>query len=105
MSCLTLHKPILRGPNCLLSIVAIHGLNGHSEKTWTAGNDVNWLRKFLPIDVPNARIFSYGYEAKTHAASPVSQLTFPHHAEELVGELCRKRKNAKVRDMRTNMCQ
>ncbi|KAF2813519.1 uncharacterized protein BDZ99DRAFT_438751 [Mytilinidion resinicola] len=30
------------------SIVAVYGLNGHCEKTWTAGNGVNWLRDLLP---------------------------------------------------------
>jgi hypothetical protein len=42
------------------SIVAIHGLNGHREKTWTAKNKVNWLRdaNILSTIIPNARIIS-----------------------------------------------
>jgi hypothetical protein len=50
----------------------VHGLNGHCEKTWTADNGVNWLRDLLPHDLPNARIFSWGYDANTHSSSRVS---------------------------------
>jgi len=53
------------------SIVAVHGLNGHPKKTWTA-NNVNWLRDFLPPDIPNARILSWGYDANTHSTSTIS---------------------------------
>ena len=49
------------------SIVAIHGLGGDPHKTWTATNEYNeakfWLKDFLPKDLPNARIMTYGYEA------------------------------------------
>ncbi|CAN9218325.1 unnamed protein product [Alternaria alternata] len=46
-------------------IVAVHGLNGHREKTWTTSGGVNWLRELLPHDLPNARILSWGYDANT----------------------------------------
>ena len=46
------------------SIVAVHGLDGKREKSWTAMNGVNWLRDLLPFDIPQARIFTWGYEAK-----------------------------------------
>lgn len=48
-------------------IVAVHGLNGHYMKTWSAetpsGKEVNWLRVFLPMHVPNTRIMSYSYNS------------------------------------------
>ncbi|CAN9179325.1 unnamed protein product [Alternaria alternata] len=47
------------------AIVAVHGLNGHREKTWTTSGGVNWLRELLPHDLPNARILSWGYDANT----------------------------------------
>ncbi|KAF8526888.1 hypothetical protein BU17DRAFT_26503, partial [Hysterangium stoloniferum] len=45
----------------LLSIVAIHGLDGHRELSWAAENGRLWLRDFLPSKLPHARIVTYGY--------------------------------------------
>jgi hypothetical protein len=85
------------GTNPVVDIVAIHGLNGHREKTWTAENDTNWLRHLLPDDAPRARILSWGYDANTHAASGTSSLLLYDHARTLVSDLCRKRKLTNVR--------
>ncbi|KAM3560902.1 hypothetical protein ARSEF4850_003455 [Beauveria asiatica] len=56
------------GDNPIVDIIALHGLNGHREKTWTARNGVHWLRDLLPEDLPQARILCWGYDANTHAA-------------------------------------
>ncbi|KPA35367.1 hypothetical protein FLAG1_11934 [Fusarium langsethiae] len=80
------------GIDPIVDIVAIHGLNGHREKTWTAENETNWLRHLLPDDAPRARILSWGYDANTHAASGTSSLLLYDHARALVSDLCRKRK-------------
>ena len=49
----------------ITDIVAIHGLNGHFEKTWTTegtdGARVNWLRDLLPKKLPNTRILAFSY--------------------------------------------
>ncbi len=45
------------------SIVAVHGLGGHHERTWTHESGHNWLRDSLPLQIPGARIFSYGYDS------------------------------------------
>lgn len=45
------------------SIVAVHGFGGPLN-TWT--HDVSgkqWLRDFLPKDLPGARIMSFGYDS------------------------------------------
>lgn len=42
-------------------IIAIHGFNGHKEKTWTQLNNQLWLKDFLPAKLPKARIFTFGY--------------------------------------------
>ena len=56
--------------NCLpYSIVAVHGLNGHRESTFTAANGICWLRSILPTQIPNIRVLSYGYDARTHSSS------------------------------------
>jgi hypothetical protein len=90
--------PFARWINSEFSIVAIHGLNGHSEKTWTAENGVNWLRDLLPGDLPDARIFSWGYDANTHSSSRVSCQYLYDHAISLVTDLCRVRGRTEVQN-------
>ncbi|KAI8662890.1 hypothetical protein NCS56_01093800 [Fusarium sp. Ph1] len=47
-----------------IDIVFIHGLNGDCEKTWTAKTEVQpWPKVFLPSQVPNCRVLTYGYDA------------------------------------------
>ncbi|CAI9635625.1 unnamed protein product [Alternaria burnsii] len=85
---------VCEGTNPIVDIVAVHGLNGHCEKTWTAGNSidsVNWLRDLLPHDLPNARILSWGYDANTHSGSRVSCQYLFDHARTLVSDLCLER--------------
>jgi hypothetical protein len=80
------------GHESIVDIVALHGLNGHREKTWIAENGVHWLRDLLPEDLPQARILCWGYDANTHAADRVSSQYLYNHARTLVSDLCRKRK-------------
>jgi predicted alpha/beta-fold hydrolase len=52
----------------VVDFVALHGLNGHYRKTWTAtsadnGTQVNWLKDLLPAVIPNARVMSFGYNS------------------------------------------
>lgn len=48
----------------LLSIIAITGLAGHALGSWKApGSYAVWLRDFLPKDIPDCRILTYGYYA------------------------------------------
>ncbi|KAF8527155.1 hypothetical protein BU17DRAFT_39893, partial [Hysterangium stoloniferum] len=56
-----------------LSIVAIHGLDGHREASFTAPNGVLWLRDLLPRFIPNARILTYGYDARTQGENRSQQ--------------------------------
>jgi hypothetical protein len=78
------------------SIVAVHGLDGHWKNSWTADNQVFWLKDLLPHDVPNARIFSYGYDSRTWASSPVSQQYLWDHGMSLVADLTFHRESTKV---------
>lgn len=50
------------------SIVAVHGLNGHSFQTWTSTGSKPrmWLRDFLPRRIPRARIMTYGYNSNVN---------------------------------------
>ncbi|KDN71371.1 putative phosphorylase superfamily protein [Colletotrichum sublineola] len=89
---------LVEGTDPVVDIVAIHGLNGHREHTWTATGDKHWLRDFLPTDLPNARILCWGYDANTHSTSGVSCQYLYDHARELVADLSRKRELTKSRE-------
>ncbi|KAI1426992.1 hypothetical protein F5Y12DRAFT_739426 [Xylaria sp. FL1777] len=82
---------VYEDPEASLDIVAVHGLNGHREKTWTAANGVHWLRDLLPKDLPGIRVLTWGYDANTHSSDRVSCQYLYDHARELVSDLTRKR--------------
>ncbi|KAH8723188.1 hypothetical protein GQ44DRAFT_741145 [Phaeosphaeriaceae sp. PMI808] len=84
-------KVVAEGEQPVVDIVAVHGLNGHRDETWTAANGTHWLRDLLPKDIPNARIFCWGYDANTHGKR-VSHQFLHDHAEQLVSDLCLRRK-------------
>ena len=60
----------------MVSIIAIHGLNGHPFRTWTidvgGGNQVFWLGEILPKRLPNTKIKTYGYNSKVLSPSKSS---------------------------------
>jgi len=76
----------------------VHGLNGHREKSWTdSESKVLWLRDLLPLQLPNARVLTFGYDADTLKLSPsVSQFSLNDHAVSLVDELLRVRAEPEV---------
>ncbi|KAG8818980.1 hypothetical protein FRC17_010639 [Serendipita sp. 399] len=74
-----------------ISIVAIHGLDGHREQSWMAEDGTMWLKDLLPGDFPNARILSYGYDADTRSFAKTSAQTIFHHAEAFAEALSRQR--------------
>ncbi|KAG9233416.1 P-loop containing nucleoside triphosphate hydrolase protein [Amylocarpus encephaloides] len=79
----------VEGVDPIVDIVAIHGLNGHRGKTWTAKNKVNWLQdtNMLSAIIPNARIMSWGYDANTHNTKELSAMYLYDHAQKLVSDL------------------
>jgi hypothetical protein len=63
------------------SIIAVHGLGGHREESWTCTNDegkVQWLKDFLPTYVPNARIMTFGYslECDGISAAEINEIAY-----------------------------
>lgn len=52
-----------QAPEHTCDVVAVHGLGGGAYKTWIHDNGKLWLRDFLPVDLPGARIFTYGYNS------------------------------------------
>ncbi|KAI9855038.1 MAG: hypothetical protein M1813_000582 [Trichoglossum hirsutum] len=91
-------KVLVEGENPIVDIVAVHGLNGHREATWTAQNGINWLQHkgMLPARIPNARIFSWGYDANTHSTSQLTAMYLYDHAQNLVSELSLERRLTKT---------
>jgi hypothetical protein len=76
----------VEGVDPIVDIVAIHGLNGHREKTWTTKSKLNWLRdaNMLSAIIPNARIMSWGYDANTHSTKGLSAMYLYDYAQNLV---------------------
>ncbi|KAI1205958.1 uncharacterized protein F4807DRAFT_464190 [Annulohypoxylon truncatum] len=64
-----LGKPVTDPKDAKVDIVFVHGLNGNRITTWTSNpsdenpDPVFWPKDLLPSKCPNARIFSYGYNA------------------------------------------
>ncbi|KAK3291348.1 Alpha/Beta hydrolase protein [Chaetomium fimeti] len=77
------------------SIVAIHGLNGHWQKSWTnpREKDFLWLRDLLPTKFPGARIMSFEYDAR--AIGDISPAGVRDHAANLFKLLCNEREDIK----------
>jgi hypothetical protein len=75
----------------VISIVAIHGLDGDPLKTWTTKKTNKcWLGDpdMLPKFVKNSRILTYGYNASVAAlGGKTSSDRIMHHAHTLVAEL------------------
>ncbi|CZR43810.1 uncharacterized protein FPRO_07273 [Fusarium proliferatum ET1] len=47
-----------------VDFVAVHGLGGHPVRTWQhAETRASWLQDFIPQDIENARVISYGYSS------------------------------------------
>ena len=79
------------GPANAHSVVAVHGLNGDSFRTWaTEGSEKMWLKDLdlLPSNLKNSRILTYGYNANITAMfGKTSSDRILQHAHTLVAEL------------------
>ncbi|KAI4937014.1 uncharacterized protein J4E92_001739 [Alternaria infectoria] len=86
---------VLNDPDkATVDIVLIHGLGGDRTGTWTERTaDAErtpcfWPKDLLPIDLPDARIITWGYAAATIKALNVVSIANPtQHAEKLCSEL------------------
>ncbi|KAK8127988.1 hypothetical protein PG984_009096 [Apiospora sp. TS-2023a] len=79
----------------LVSMIAIHGLDTESPKTWVFekddGSQINWLshEEMLPAAIPGARIYTYDWNAKAFDNAPVQTLL--GHADTLLGLITAER--------------
>ncbi|KAI0913073.1 hypothetical protein F4823DRAFT_104108 [Ustulina deusta] len=82
---------IIHQPDCVsLDMIFVHGLGGHSRKTWSKNHDPTlfWPQLWLPSEpgFANARIFTFGYDAAWRGATKsVSNVT--DFAKELLFEM------------------
>ncbi|MCJ1264213.1 hypothetical protein MMC22_004084 [Lobaria immixta] len=61
---LSLQAALSYGLEPIVDFVAVHGLHGDPMNTWMSREtNVPLLKDFLPHDVPDARVMSYGYDA------------------------------------------
>jgi pimeloyl-ACP methyl ester carboxylesterase len=67
-------------PGSVLDVVFVHGPFGHARRTWTHPSGAYWPQDFLPNDLPNVRVMTFGYAASPerywdgHALSYVLKL-------------------------------
>ena len=76
--------------------MAVHGLGGDAFTTWIhPKSKAFWLRDFLPQQVHDARIMTFGYNA--NAAFGQSTAEIVDHAKSLLASLVDKREGPEVR--------
>ncbi|CAI4213869.1 unnamed protein product [Parascedosporium putredinis] len=73
-----------------VDLVLIHGLNGDATRSWTnAATAAFWPGEFLPVDVPEARIFNFGYNADAVFGNTTADIV--DHAKDLLSSLIDER--------------
>ena len=97
------------------SIVAVHGLGGHAMGTWThAATGKIWLRDFLPLAIPNARVMTFGYDARVvdsrsivgmmeNANSLLTHLRNYRNSRDL--EVCDSFRFSRLNNSKVNSCE
>ncbi|PYH81327.1 lipa and NB-ARC domain protein [Aspergillus uvarum CBS 121591] len=75
-----------------IDFVFVHGLNprgrvDHPYETWTHANGTFWPRDYLPQDIPQARVFVYGYNSNITSPQSMSTAGVKDHANTLLNLL------------------
>lgn len=75
------------------SVVFVHGLTGNRESTWThKSSKTFWPQTLLPVDLPNIRIFTFGYDADIiRALDTAGSETLRDHGKSLAFDLAMRR--------------
>ena len=78
--------------------MAVHGLGGDAITTWThPKSKAFWLKDFLPQQIPDARIMTFGYNADVAFGQSTAEII--DHAKRLLASLVDKRDEPKVDNM------
>jgi hypothetical protein len=67
-------KRVHESQSPIADLIFIHGLDGHRENTWKS-KDTLWL-EWLKDHLPDARVSTYGYNAKIFSAPKFDPATF-----------------------------
>jgi len=82
------------------SIVAVHGLGDDAINTWThPKSKAFWLQDFLPKQIPDARIMTFGYNAAVAFGQSTAEVI--DHAKSLLASLVDKREELEVQSTAT----
>jgi len=92
-------QEVHNGEQAQVDIVFLHGLRGDKEKTWTK-DGVFWPQDLLSKDVPDSRIFLFGYDTSILQLkqSNVTKTEIHSDAEDLCAKLAVERFNTKSED-------
>lgn len=71
-------------PYIRADVVAVTGLAGHAFGSWSHDRTHNWLRDYLPKDMPELRVMTWGYQSKLEGESRQDLET---HARDFAGKL------------------
>ncbi|KAF1959884.1 hypothetical protein CC80DRAFT_405685, partial [Byssothecium circinans] len=75
-------------------VILVHGLRGHPRKTWEATVSIYWPEEYLIPDIPQARVWAYGYDADVFGFfQPNNQSTISQHGQDLRAKLERQIEN------------
>ena len=75
--------------------MAVHGLGGDAINTWThPKSKAFWLKDFLPQQIPDARIMTFGYNADVTFSKSTAEII--DHAKSLLTSLVDKREEPEV---------
>jgi pimeloyl-ACP methyl ester carboxylesterase len=70
--------------------VIVHGLNGDAFESWTHPvTKAFWPQDFLPYDIPEARVLTFGYNADAAFGNTTADIV--DYAKDLLGSLIDKR--------------
>ena len=82
--------------------MAVHGLGGDAITTWThPKSKAFWLKDFLPQQIPDARIMTFGYNADVAFGQSTAEII--DHAKRLLASLVDKREEPEVDNMAQEM--
>jgi hypothetical protein len=82
------------------SVVAVHGIFGDRENTWTTEetdgqSGINWLKERIYDDYSSSRVLTYGYDASHTGAGVYTMGGIREKALQLLDDLVELRKGLK----------
>ncbi|KAF1957234.1 hypothetical protein CC80DRAFT_412132, partial [Byssothecium circinans] len=78
-------------------VVFVHGLGGHAIGSWTGTNGKCWPRDLLGSDLAEARIITFGYDAKLDDNRSTAQLS--DYGDQFLRELSLLRESTERRPL------